>query len=304
MWSPPWSERTSFPEDHPQFQGMLPPAIGPLGEALRGHDVVLVIGAPVFRYYPYVPGEFLPEGTRLLHVTDDPDEAARAPVGDSLLADAALACAALAERVPAADRPAPSPQAPPEPARPGTPLSPDALFATLARVWPEDGILVEESPSNMKTLKQYVRVRRPASFFTASSGGLGYALPASVGIALGERHTGRRRPVVAVIGEGSFQYSIQALWTAARHRLPVVYLVPVNEEYAILKAFAEFEHTPDIPGLDLPGLDISTIARGFGCQAQRAESADALADALGTALRADGPTVLAVPITKKVPALI
>ncbi|MGC9671317.1 benzoylformate decarboxylase [Planosporangium sp. 12N6] len=304
VWEAPWAQRVGFPEDHPQYQGVLPPAIGPVAETLRGHDVVLVVGAPVFRYYPYVPGPYLPEGTRLLHVTDDPDEASRAPVGDSILADAALACAALAEQVPATDRPAPSPQAPPEPARPGTPLSPDTLFATLAREWPEDGILVEESPSNMKTLKQYVRVKRPASFFTASSAGLGYALPASVGIALGERHTGRRRPVIAVIGEGSFQYSIQALYTAAQHRLPVVYVVPVNEEYGILKAYAAFEHTPDVPGLDLPGLDVPTIARGYGCQAQRVESADAIPDALRAATTADGPTVLAVPITKKVPALI
>jgi benzoylformate decarboxylase len=304
VWSAPLSERAGFPEDHPQFRGMLPPAIGPLTEQLRGHDVVLVIGAPVFRYYPYVPGEYLPEGTRLLHVTDDPGEAARAPVGDSLLADAALACAAFAEQVPASDRPAPAPPSAPPPPEMGTPLSPDALFATLARAWPEDGILVEESPSNVKALKQRVRVKRPASFFTASSGGLGYGLPAAVGVALGERHTGRRRPVIAVIGEGSFQYSVQALWTAAQHRLPVVYVVPFNEEYAILKAFAEFEHTPGVPGLDLPGLDIPTIARGYGCQGQRVESADAFTDALGAATKAEGPTILAVPITKKVPALI
>ncbi|GAA1823514.1 benzoylformate decarboxylase [Planosporangium flavigriseum] len=304
VWSAPWSMRASFPEDHPQYQGMLPPAIGPVTETLQGHDLILVIGAPVFRYYPYVPGQYLPEGTRLLHVTDDPDEAARAPVGDSLLADPALACAALAEQLPASDRSGPQPQSAPSEPEMTTPLSPDALYATLARVWPEDGILVEESPSNMKALKQYLRIKRPASFFTASSGGLGYALPASVGIALGERHTGRRRPVVGVIGEGSFQYSIQALYTAAQHRLPVVFVVPFNEEYAILKAFAEFEHTPGVPGLDLPGLDIPTIARGYGCQSQRVESADALADALGAATKAEGPTVLAVPITKKVPALI
>ncbi|GII25983.1 benzoylformate decarboxylase [Planosporangium mesophilum] len=304
VWAPPWNERTAFPEDHPQFRGVLPPAIGPLGEQLRGHDVVVVIGAPVFRYYPYAPGEYLPAGTRLLHVTDDPDEAARAPVGDSLLADAALTCAALADLVPAADRPAPLPPSPPQPPPTGTPLSPDALFDTLAREWPDDGVLVEESPSNVKALKRRLRIHRPASFFTASSAGLGYALPAAVGIALGERHTGRRRPVIAVIGEGSLQYSIQALWTAARHRLPVVVVVPVNEEYAILKAYAEFEHTPDVPALDLPGLDLPAIARGYGCQAQRAESADALGGALGSALRAYAPTVLTVPITKKVPALI
>jgi benzoylformate decarboxylase len=304
VWSAPWSERASFPEDHPQFQGMLQPAIGPLSEQLRGHDVVLVVGAPVFRYYPYVPGEYLPEGARLLHITDDPEEAARAPVGDSLLCDPGLACTALAEQVHDSDRPPPPAPAVPPPPTLDTPLSPDALFATLADQWPEDGVLVEESPSNVKALKRRLHIRRPASFFTASSGGLGYGLPAAVGIALAERHTGRGRPVIAVIGDGSLQYSIQALWTAAQHRLPVVVVVPVNHEYAILKAFAEFEKTPDVPGLDLPGLDVPTIARGFGCHAMLAESADAFADALGVALEADAPTVVAAPITREVPPLL
>jgi benzoylformate decarboxylase len=275
VWAPPLPERTAFPEDHPQYKGVLPPAIAPLADKLAGHDTVLVIGAPVFRYYPYVPGDYLPGGARLLHITDDPDEAARAPVGDSLLGDPGLACAVLADQVLAADRPMPAPRATPPAPAPGTPLSPDALFATLAREWPEDAILVEESPSNVAALHRHVRIRRPASFFTAASGGLGFGLPAAVGIALGERHAGRGRPVIAVIGDGSFHYSVQALYTAARLRLPVVYVVPVNQEYAVLKAFAEFEHTPGVPGLDLPGIDIIDIARGYGCQAQRAESADA-----------------------------
>ncbi|MCW2638763.1 MAG: thiamine pyrophosphate tpp-binding protein [Dactylosporangium sp.] len=304
VWAPPLPERAAFPQDHPQYRGMLPPAIGPLAEQLRGHDLVLVIGAPVFRYYPFVPGEYLPEGTRLLHITDDPEDAARAPVGDSLLCDAGLACAALADLVPASDRPAPSAPAAPPPPEMGTPLSPDALFATLAREWPDDAILVEETPSNVKALARHIRIRRPGSFFAASSGGLGYGLPAAVGAALGERHTGRRRPVIAVIGDGSLHYSVQALWTAAQHRLPVVVVVPVNQEYAILKAFAEFEKTPDVPGLDLPGMDIPAIARGYGCQAQQVESAGGFAEAFSAATKADGPTVLAVPITKKVPALI
>ena len=304
VWAPPASERVGFPENHRQYQGVLPFAIGPLSDTLRGHDTVLVVGAPVFRYYPYVPGDYVPEGTRLLHITDDPDEAARAPVGDSLLGDAGLACAALAALVPAADRPFPTPRsATPSPAG-GTPLSPAALYATLARAWPQDAILVEESPSNLALLHRYVQITRPASFFTMASGGLGFGLPAAVGIALAERHTGRSRPVIAVIGDGSFHYAVQALWTAAREQLPVVFVVPVNHEYAILKSFAELLRTPRVPGLDLPGLDPVTIARGYGCAAEQIESADAVVDALRRALRASGPTVLAVPISREVPPLL
>jgi benzoylformate decarboxylase len=88
VWAAPASERTPFPENHPLYSGGLPFAIGPLSKKLEGHDVALVIGAQVFRYYPYVPGSYVPSGLRLLHISDDPAETARAPIGDSLLGDA------------------------------------------------------------------------------------------------------------------------------------------------------------------------------------------------------------------------
>ncbi|MGR6317415.1 benzoylformate decarboxylase [Micromonospora soli] len=304
VWSAPAPERAVFPENHPHFRGVLPYAIGPLAEALRGHDTVLVVGAPVFRYYPYVPGDYLPADARLLHVTDDPDESARAPVGESLLGDAGLTMAALVELLPQADRPAPPARPDQSPPEPTDPPSADALFAALARHWPADGVLVQESPSNLAALRRRLRVDRPRSYFTMASGGLGFGLPAAVGIALAERDTGRGRPVVAVIGDGSLHYSVQALWTAAQLRLPLAVVVPVNRQYAILKAFAELKHTPGVPALDLPGLDVTAIARGYGCAATVLESPDALGPALASALAADRPTVLPVPIDTDVPRIL
>ncbi|MFY1691487.1 benzoylformate decarboxylase [Plantactinospora sp. WMMB782] len=306
VWQPPFADRVGFPQQHPQFQGLLPPAIGPLAEKLVGYDTVLVIGAPVFRYYPYVPGRrgYLPDGTRLLHVTDDPAEAARAPVGDSLVGDVTLACAGLAERLPPSDRPLPPPRPAPPEAAGDTPLSPDALFGALAAEWPADGIVVPESPSNLSVLHRQLTITRPGSYFKMASGGLGFALPAAVGIALAQRDIRQHRPVVAVIGDGSFQYSPQALWTAAQHRLPVVFVVPVNQEYGVLKAFAELEETPGVPGLELPGLDIPGIARGYGCTAHQVESVDEFRTAFRAALGTEGPTVLAVPISRDVAPLL
>ena len=304
VYSPPASERAGFPEDHPQFQGTLPFAIGPLGEKLKGHDVVLVVGAPVFRYYPYVPGEFLPAGTRLVHFTDDPAEAARAPVGDAILGDPALACALLAEAVTASNRPLTAPR----PARPApeqtTPMTADFLFHALAQARPESAVLVQESPSNMKPLHLRLPATKPNSYYSMASGGLGFGLPASVGIGLAERESGRNRPVVAVIGDGSFQYSIQALYTAAQHRLPVLVIVPDNREYAILKSFAEEEKTTGLPGLDLPGLDLVTLAKGYGCDARRVEQPGDLREALQAGMAAAGPTVLEVAISPEVPSLL
>ncbi|MDN5758629.1 MAG: benzoylformate decarboxylase [Tomitella sp.] len=312
VWSAPASERAPFPEDHPLYAGGLPFAIDPLARKLAGHDLAIVIGAPVFRYYPHVPGPYLPDGLRLLHITEDPSEAARAPVGDSLISDAVLAIEELTERV--AHRPTPQivePQAhrmatyaAADTTGPDGKLEAQALFVTLRESTPANTVLVEESPSNLGELHTAWPVVEPDSFYTFASGGLGWNLPASVGIALAERDSGRDRPVVAIIGDGSMQYAVQGLWTAAHLRLPVVYVIPRNSQYAILKSFAELEETPGVPGLDLPGLDVVALAAGYGCAAERAETSDEVRAAVARALDREGPTVLEVPIVPRVPPLL
>lgn len=319
VFAAPASERCPFPETHPLYAGGLPFAIGPLCERLKGHDLAIVIGAPVFRYYPYVAGDYLPQGTRLLHISDDPAETARAPVGDSLVADAVLAIHALIELVHAPESPAkasrvePAPhRMAPHPARhphqppggvEGVPTAAD-LFAALAQVRPDHCVLVEESPSNLADLHRHWPITEPETFFTFASGGLGWNLPAAVGIALGERSTGRRRPVLAVIGDGSFQYSVQSLWTAAQHKLPIVFIVPRNGEYGILKSFAVLEETPGVPGLDIPGIDIVSLAKGYGCAAERISDLDVLKARVKEGFAGPGPLVIEVPINPDIPPLI
>ncbi len=304
VYAAPAAERAGFPESHPQFMGALPFAIKPLSEKLAVYDVVLVVGAPVFRYYPYVPGEYLPGSLHLIHITDDPSEAARAPVGDSILGDSALALSSLSEMVTPSDRPLP----PPMPKQPvpeaKTPITPDYLFYALAAAKPENAVLVQESPSNMKPFHARLPATHPASYFSMASGGLGFGLPASVGIALAERETGRNRPVIAIIGDGSFLYSVQSLWTAVQHKLPLVVVIPQNTEYAILKSFAEFGKTPGVPGLDLPGLDLVTLGAGFGCEAKRVENPEEITQSVKDALASSKVSVLVVPTTPEVPPLL
>ena len=117
MWAPPATGggRIGFPEDHPHFQGVLPPAVGPLSETLAGHDLILVVGSQVFAYYPNLPGPLLPEGAALVAITSDPDEAARAPMGDAIVADVKLTLEALLAAGRASDRAGPEPRAPAEP---------------------------------------------------------------------------------------------------------------------------------------------------------------------------------------------
>src|SRR3954452_5959625 len=143
----PGGGRIGFPESHPNFRGVLPPAIGPLGETLAPYLFVLVVGASVFSYYPNIPGPLLPDGTTLLAITSDPDEAQRAPMGDAVVADVRATLAALVDAVTESDRAAPeSLPAPPDPEE-SDPISPSAAVQVLADVWPEDGIAVVESPS-------------------------------------------------------------------------------------------------------------------------------------------------------------
>jgi benzoylformate decarboxylase len=295
----PLSERVPFPQDHPQYFGMLPMAIGPLSRRLQGFDLIIVIGAPVFRYYPYIAGPVLPERASLLQVTSDPYDAGTALVGDSLLGDAKLTLEAFLQLLPeSASRESPPPRPANRPLEPNTHsrLTAAEVFARLHALAPADTIVVQESPSNFGDLMRCWPIIRPASFYTFASGGLGWNAPAAVGIALAQKLSGENRLVVAIIGDGSLQYSLQCLYTAAQHDLKLIYIVPCNEEYAILKDFAELEGTPNVPGLDIPGLDIVSLAKGYGCLGVEARTLEDLQQAF---TGADGPTVIAVPVKRE-----
>jgi benzoylformate decarboxylase len=291
VWAPPptASSRIGFPERHPNFMGILPPAIGPLSDTLKGHDLVLVAGTQVFAYYPYIPGRLLPEGTTLVAITGDPDEAARAPMGDALVGDVALALQELVELVGDSDRHAPDPRPDPPAPEEQEPMSGSRAMAVLAEVWPDGGIAVAEAPSSSSALRNRLRLSEPGSYYQSGSGGLGFAISAAVGVQLGQPD----RPVVCVVGEGSAQYGITALWTAVAYRAPVTFLVLRNQEYMILKWFAAFEQVEGAPGLELPGLDTAAVARAYGMPATDAATPDDLAEALRDAIAAtDGPRLV------------
>jgi benzoylformate decarboxylase len=295
VWASPATGggRIGFPERHPQFVGILPPAIGPLSETLKGHDLILVAGSSVFPYYPYLPGPLLPEGAQLVAITDDPGEAARAPMGDAIVGDVGLALQQLVELVGESERPAPEPRAEPGDPQSGDPLSGSEAMAALAEVWPEDGIAVVETPSSTLALRNRLRLSRPGSYYFSASGGLGFGIAAAVGVALAQPD----RPVVCVLGEGSAQYGITALWSAVAYRVPITYLVLRNEEYMILKWFASLEQLSGVPGLELPGLDVAAVAQGYGMPARNVSSREQLADALSEAIAAqDGPRLVQVRV--------
>lgn len=305
VWATPATggSRIGFPEDHPAFQGALPPAVGPLTQVLEGHDLVLVAGSQVFPYYPDIPGPFLPSGCELVAITDDPDEAARAPMGDALVADVALALRALVQELagePSGREPPPPrvemeipAELRPEGAEGGAELGAGEVHGALAEVFPEDGIIVLESPSSTAALRNRVRISRPGSYYFSASGGLGFGLPAALGVALAQP----QRPVVCVLGEGSAQYAITGFWTAAAYSIPVRFLVLRNSEYSILKWFAALEGVAGAPALDLPRLDVAATAESYGVPSSTlAGGEEELREALAELLAADGPCLLQVDV--------
>ena len=284
----PGGGRIGFPEDHANFRGVLPPAVGPVSETLAGHDLILCAGTSVFPYYPNIPGPFLPEGASLVAITSDPDEAARAPMGEAVVADVKLTLEALAALAGDSERSAPDERWPAEDPPESDPINPAAAFAVLADVFPEDGIVVLESPSSTLALRNRLRLSKPGSYFFGAGGGLGFGLSASVGVQLAQPD----RPVLCVIGEGSVQYAVTAFWTAAAYEVPVTFLVLNNQEYGILKWFAGLEAVEGAPGLDLPALETAKIAEGYGIATLNADDVDSLREGLASAFAASTPQLI------------
>ena len=248
----PLSERAVFPEDHPLFQGSLPIARGALSTALEGYDLALVVGAEVWRDYPWDEGPVSPPGLHVLQITNDPHDAGSALVGDSMLSDARLALEGLYEllhnSIPPVS-PSKSSQATPAAATPARSklkndtslMTASEAFTAVALLRRESDLLVQESASNVGDLLNAWPIVQQESYFTSASGGLGWGGPAAVGIALAQRN----QTVILAIGDGSLHYSVQSIYTAVQQKIKVIILVPRNEEYAILKEFAVFEDTPN-----------------------------------------------------------
>lgn len=293
VWLAPHPPRCPFPTTHPHYQGVLPTNVAGVSESLAGHDFILVLGAPVFRYHVNRPGPFLPPGAELVAVTSDPTAAARSPMGDALVGDVTRVIGALVKlgTRPAGRAPV-TPRAMPEkvPAD-KAPFPAESVYDALAEVLPEDAVLISESTSNTGMLWDRVPIRGAGGLYFPAAGGLGFGLPAAVGVALADPS----RRVFAVIGDGAAQYGVQGLWTAASHQLPVTFVVLRNNGYGGLQRFVDALGVSGVPGLDLPGLDIVSIAAGYGLPAERVGTIAGLRAAL--AAMPDGPLLLEVPIT-------
>ena len=158
--------------------------------------------------------------------------------------------------------------------------------------------MVEECPSVRPLLDAGLPTTVQGGWSATGGGWLGYGLSGSVGLAMGDP----RRPVVCVVGDGSTVFGLQALWSAARYQVPVVFCVLVNEQYGVLVGQTQLYHDGDrIPGTTLPGLDVSSLATGLGVRPVRVDDSAGLATALRAALsrldtddRPTGPVLIEV----------
>jgi benzoylformate decarboxylase len=299
VWVSPFSARCSFPERHPQFAGFLHASPGQLSDALRDHDLVVVIGAPVFTFHVEGHASIFDGATTIFQVTDDPTAAAVTPLGTSIIATMKPALAMLLELLPETKRPAPAGRVLPPAPSTADPIPVEFLLHALATAMPADAALVEEAPSHRPAMQKFMPMRGQDSFYTMASGGLGYGLPAAVGMALGR--PGIR--TVCLIGDGSAMYSIQALWTAAQRKLPLTVVVINNAGYGAMRSFSQVMQVRNVPGLDLPGIDFVRIAEGLGCDAVRVSKSSELGPALKRGLAQEGVSLIEVMVDSAVPLL-
>ena len=299
VWASPFSARCSFPERHPQFSGFLHAAPGQLSDALREHDLVVVIGAPVFTFHVEGHASIFDGATRLFQITDDPGAAAITPVGTSIIATMKPALTMLLELLPDAKRAVPAGRTLTPAPKASDPIPAEFLLHALSVAMGPEDVLVEEVPSHRPAMQKFMPMRGQDSFYTMASGGLGYSLPAAVGMALGR--SGAR--TVCLIGDGSAMYSIQALWTAAQRKLPLTVVVINNSGYGAMRSFSQVMQVRNVPGLELPGIDFVKLAEGMGCHAVRVTKSSELAAVLQQGLSHDGTSLIEVMVDSAVPLL-
>ncbi|MGO2644505.1 thiamine pyrophosphate-dependent enzyme, partial [Brevibacterium aurantiacum] len=286
----PSPTRCPFPTTHPNFEGVMVPGIKSVRDRLADHDVVLVLGAAVFRYHRWEPSNYLSPGTEVIQITQDPREATRAPFGRAVITDVASTAATLADGV--TDRGTRRGE------RGSRIMSPAATSAEgmtggeILEVLNEhvnDSVsYVNETTTLDLDYLERVAIDRPGMYSFPASGGLGFGLPVAVGMSIGAPEN----TVVATVGDGSANYGITALYTAAQLQTRTVFVIINNSGYGALAGFAQRMGVPKVPGLALGGIDFVSLAKGYGVPAKQTSTRAEFAAAYREALDATGPVLI------------
>jgi benzoylformate decarboxylase len=289
---------------------------------LEGCDLVVAVGCRVFYPFSDASRPRLPPGARLIHLHREATEIGRVVPADAGLAgEPAAALAALAGELRArggispdlrarragraealrADRAAHL-SAERDAAAGQSPMAIEEVAAELGRVLPPDVILVDEGVRSSRPLLRHLASGDGWLFLRSSGGALGWGVPAAIGAKIGRPG----RPVVAVVGDGSFHFSVQAIWTAVREQAPLVIVVLDNGGYlAVKRAIERYVRIPGDPrwhpGTELPGIDHLAVARGYGAAGTAATDRAALGGAIKEGLASGQVVVVHVPVVKVTP---
>lgn len=328
VWNTVLFGALNFPNMHPQYRGELPGEHAAIRRVLADADVVLAVGAELFDEIFYTPEAPLPEGCALIQVDNTAWSLGKNITPTlSLLADPKLALQELSEVVvpslsaaaqqqAARRRGAMAAQKHQERERQErriaqyhdtVPIAPARLMGALRDALPANTVFYNEAITATGEMLRTIPLDMPGSLFGNHGGGIGQGLPGALGVKLANPD----RPVVALVGDGSSMYTIQSLWTAAHHHIPVIYVILSNRSYRILKLnMNRYRRGLDIPAgrpyphmdLSQPTLDFVTIAQGMGVAGKRVTQPTALKLAIEEALALGGPYVLEVVTEGSVPA--
>jgi benzoylformate decarboxylase len=315
--------RCSFPSDHPLAAGTLPFWSPEVRRRLAEFDVLLVAGMKLLQQYIYhQPAWAVPEHIRLVQLDDDPWELNKnypvevAVVGHprpSLSELASLLRAVMSpQQVQAAQarllshdrqrkRQRDQLRRQAQGQRELRPLTPLCVMESLSQVLPDDVAVIEEAPTT--TMGGYFErvgaLKNTSGYFAQRGWALGWGLNCAIGVQL----AWPKRPVLALIGDGSAMYGIQGLWTAAHYRLPVTFVICNNTQYKILKDCAEVLKLPAalagrFEGLDVvcPAIDYVALSQSLGVKACRTNDPAELSQLVRQALAGDLPQVIEVPV--------
>jgi benzoylformate decarboxylase len=324
VWHEGLRGHVSFPATHPQARGPVP-FDAAIRKAFGDADLVLLVGGDFFEEVWFTPGRPFPDGARVIQLESTPRTLARnhppdvgivgalgatlRALGAAVAADGAPGRAASVEarRATLAERKAAEAAAYAarrEKSWTREPISMARVMADLRSATPAGALVVEESITASLDFAAAFPFDSPADYLGARGGGIGQGLAGAIGAAVGQPG----RPVLCVSGDGSAMYSIQALWTAAHRRLPIVFAILANREYRVLKHNLDiyrqrFETGADggYPQMDLgsPTLGFVEVAAGFGVPAVRVTRPDEIAPAIAQAFADGGPRLVEIVIEGK-----
>lgn len=284
---------------------------------LRNHDVVVVAGSKLHKQLFPIAGDQA-AGARVVHISADPWELGKNQSGTLVWGDERLALTdlvdAIEERVTAGhlrawdkrclavkDELRAAAQRQLDADRrtwDAMPMTPARAAYEIGRALPDGVCIADESLTSSAAVARYLRLER-RQWFRGRGGGIGEGLPTTVGVKLARPD----QPVVGLVSDGASMYAPTALWTAAHHGIPVVWIVLNNRIYRILEDNAVRRRAPSRAGMPFVGTDLSEppidfvqVAAGFGVRAHRVEDPGELAGVVSAAIAADEPVLIEVVI--------